>query len=84
VRKLSKTQLDLLDRMANGAHLTALRPYGVHRYWKGHESQSVRQGTVDALVCAKLIERDSSDWRWLNYTITEAGRAALTKAQENP
>lgn len=75
---ISRTQRVVLEAMAAGAPIVAMRTFPLaHAYSLGADVLS--EAFVRGLADAKLIAPTSHDATWdrIEYTITEAGRAAL-------
>lgn len=77
---LSEAQKRTLRVFCDGATATTMRPSG-RSWWYvgGHNQPNPRSPTLFALRDLGLVHADYSDWRWITWTVTPAGEAALAE-----
>lgn len=80
--KLSKKQSEVISKMREGwnvHYLTGLEISGWLSSSNSHQVSGLSIATIFALEKGKYIERDDSDWRSVDFKLTELGRTcALT------
>ena len=79
---LSKTQQDVLLRMADGARLLLRK--GMYAYFslKDQDMSTVRWPTAQALKHQGAIEVKTEDWKSAEYILTDAGREEASRIRE--
>jgi len=82
--KLSKTQRDVLQRMAAGAKAYAIESATVTitTFLTDHLFRITKRATIGALHAKGAIEIDQSNLRVSRYVLTDAGRKALEEAED--
>ena len=88
---LSKTQQDVLLRMADGVRLELCEGAGLPvkafiDLWDASPAQPVRNSTIEALKNAGAIKESeqylTAIWRVTEYTLTHAGREEASRIRE--
>ena len=76
--EMTKAQREMLEGLAGGDSICRMGGVRSNAFW-WRSMKTARIDTLDALFKRGLIWDFERDWRSAKFTITEAGRAALSR-----